>query len=82
MSGQAKRLTKAGVRRISEVFFFMILQAAVLFAAAGRLDIPRAWFYFGLQFVYFSVSATIIVRIDPEIVNTRGEAPRGDEGMG
>ena len=46
------KLNKSGIKRIIEVYAFIILSAIIFFLAAGRLDVPRAWFCFVLYFVY------------------------------
>lgn len=69
------KLKRSGYKRIAMVYSAMILGAVFFFAAAGRLDLPRAWFYFVLMFVC-QTSVFIILAIRPqmaEVVNARGE---------
>ena len=49
----------------------MGVMMAVFFASAGRRDIPRAWLFFGVAFVYFVVSTLAIYRFNPELLIVR-----------
>jgi len=37
------------------------------------MNIPRAWIYFAATFIYFSASTLILYKINPELLNQRGE---------
>lgn len=70
------KLTKSGYRRIIVIYGSMIWNAALFFAAAGRMDIPRAWFYFTLNFAVMSfIFLLFLIRFPQmaEVVNARGE---------
>jgi protein-S-isoprenylcysteine O-methyltransferase Ste14 len=70
------RLTKSGVARIATILVTMVVQAAVFFAAAGQIDIPRAWVYYGVTLVYFLIALPMLLLLFPqvlELVNERGK---------
>jgi len=53
----------------------MLIQAAVFFVAAGRIDIPRGWIYYGVTFVYFLIALPALFFLFPQVldlVNERG----------
>ena len=53
-------------------FRWLIVQAVVLFLAAGHIDIPRAWIYFCLNFVFSTAGVIIMWKLVPELLNQRG----------
>jgi protein-S-isoprenylcysteine O-methyltransferase Ste14 len=69
------RLTRSGYKRIIVIYAVMILNAVIFFAAAGRLNLPRAWFYLGLTFLgQTAVFMLLFIRPEMvEVVNARGE---------
>lgn len=77
MAVEKKELTKGIVKRFIEICFFLIIQAIIFFVAAGRLNLPRAWYFFALSFVYMLISAPIVVKLNPEVVKERGETHKG-----
>lgn len=72
-----KAIGKPGVRGILLGYSFFILQAVAFFIAAGRLDIPRALFYFGLSIVCYMVSTVVMIKLDPEIIRVRSTRHEG-----
>jgi len=64
---------KAIANRAFQVFGFLILQVAIFFAVAGRLDIPRAWLLFGMYLVHVLVNMVFFLKYAPEIVAARGK---------
>ncbi len=78
------QLERSGIKRIVEIFVWLVLQAVLLFAAAGRLDLPRAWAYFGVMLGYMLVSQAIVLlflreRV-AEVTNARGARHEGTKG--
>jgi protein-S-isoprenylcysteine O-methyltransferase Ste14 len=67
-----KRLSKSGYMAIIAPFRWLIIQAVSLFLAAGHLDIPRAWIYLCLNFVFSTAGVIIIWKLTPELLNQRG----------
>jgi len=57
---------KIGLGIILRVPLFVVLQIIILFGAAGRIDIPRAWIYFVIVFVYYSIGLVIMYKFNPE----------------
>ena len=72
-----RRLGKRGLRQIAWGFVFLLVEVAVFFAAAGRLDLPRAWYFFGLAFAYSVAAVIVIVRLAPDLIRVRGEKHEG-----
>lgn len=72
--GNEKRSrTAAGVAmRAGTIAFFMVLQAALLFGGAGRLDWSWAWAYIGVSLATLAVGGAIMLRTSPETVAERG----------
>jgi len=64
---------KAIIKRAFQILSFLFLQAAILFFAAGTLDIPRAWLYFGLYLVYLAVNMAVFLKWNPDIIRARSE---------
>jgi protein-S-isoprenylcysteine O-methyltransferase Ste14 len=48
-----------------------VVMAIIFFTAAGRLDLPRAWFYFILFFTYSFFSSLVFYRLKPELMYHR-----------
>jgi protein-S-isoprenylcysteine O-methyltransferase Ste14 len=67
-----KGLSRSGVMAIIAPFRWLIVQAVVLFVAAGHLDMPRAWIYLCLNFVFSTAGVIIIWKLMPELLNRRG----------
>jgi protein-S-isoprenylcysteine O-methyltransferase Ste14 len=51
---------------------------AVFFLSAGRIDLPRAWFFFGLNFVSLFFNMAIFLKFNPEVISARSEMIRGE----
>jgi len=62
---------KIGLGIILRIPLFIILQIIVLFGAAGRIDMPRAWIYFAIVFVYYSIGIVIVHKFNPELLYRR-----------
>lgn len=74
-SAGKRRLAKSGIIRIVTISAAMLVQAAVFFIAAGRIDIPRGWIYYGATFVYFLIALPTLFLLFPtvlDLVNERG----------
>lgn len=66
---------RAGIRkRFLQVAVTFILQAAVLFVAAGRLDWVWAWVFIGLNLTGATANAVLLLRHSPETVAERASA--------
>ncbi len=67
------KLRKSGKKRMVEVFSLLVIQTVIFFAAAGRLNIPRAWFWVALGSVHLLFNFILFYTFSPELINVRGE---------
>ncbi|MCP8304382.1 MAG: isoprenylcysteine carboxylmethyltransferase family protein [archaeon] len=67
-----KGLKRSGILLILRGYLGLIIQIIILFVAAGRIDISRAWIFFGITFVYYAVGMMILSKLNPELLNIRG----------
>ncbi len=72
---QRADLTQGVLKRLLQVVGIILLQAAILFISAGRLDWLAAWVYVGVYFVVVSINSLFLIPRDPELVAERA-APR------
>jgi protein-S-isoprenylcysteine O-methyltransferase Ste14 len=67
------------LRYLFRLFLSLIAQIIIFFAVADQLDLPRAWLFFALAFIYYLVSFFILHRFNPDLIHHRGgSAFRGD----
>ena len=79
--GRISADVKAGVvKRFFQIAVSILLQAALLFLSAWRLDWVMAWVFLGLNVAAVGVNALVLLRIDPELIAER--ARRQDEAKG
>jgi protein-S-isoprenylcysteine O-methyltransferase Ste14 len=71
-TGNSPSLVPGIVRRGATVVIFVVMIAAILFLASGRLDWTWAWVYLGISLVVLVVNATIMLRTNPETAAERG----------
>ena len=48
------------------------IQGVLLFAAAGRLTLPRAWLFLALTLVWMVINAGLVATTNPDLLNQRG----------
>lgn len=72
-----KQLNKDGVRALLAPFRWAIVMAVAFFLAAGRLDIFRAWLFFGIYLAGAIVGAVIMWKLAPELANQRAFVKKG-----
>ena len=72
-----RRIGKRGLRQTAWGFVFLLVEVAIFFAAAGRLDLPRAWYFFGLAFAYSVAAVIVMVRLAPDLIRVRSEKHEG-----
>ena len=70
--GDGNRLRKPGIVVLVGSFFGAFIQGALLFAAAGRLDLPRAWLFVAISFVWMFGNGVALAIANPELLNQRG----------
>jgi protein-S-isoprenylcysteine O-methyltransferase Ste14 len=73
-------LTAAVMKRMLQVVFTMLLQAAILFISAGRLDWVMAWAYLGVYVGIVAVNAVVILPRNPELIAERGQTKENTKG--
>jgi protein-S-isoprenylcysteine O-methyltransferase Ste14 len=78
MDEPKKGLNRSGYKRMVLLCFFYLLQTAIFFIAAGRLNLPRAWLFYGLNLGFVIVNMVIGSKLFPELVNVRGEIKKKD----
>ncbi len=66
-------LTPAIVRRLIQLLVFILIQAAILFLASGRLDWVMAWVYLGVYVGLIVVNAIVILPRNPDLIAERGQ---------
>jgi protein-S-isoprenylcysteine O-methyltransferase Ste14 len=65
--------------RFGTIAIFLVLQAVILFLAAGRLNWTWAWVFLGICLVSVSINGTIMLRTCPETIAERGR-PKETKG--
>ncbi len=81
--GSAPKLTKSGISRLFTVAAGLIVMAAIFFGAAGTLDVPRAWIYYGGILSYLVISLIVLFIAFPgviEVINERGRMKKDVKG--
>jgi len=76
---------KGIARRFVQVMFVLLLQAAILFAAAGSVSWVWAWVYMGICVASLLINGAIMLRTGPETIAERGrfsETERWDKLVG
>jgi protein-S-isoprenylcysteine O-methyltransferase Ste14 len=61
----------AVIKQVTVSTVLAAVMMAVFYVSAGRTDIPRSWFLFGVLFVYFVGSALVLARYNPELLAQR-----------
>jgi len=62
---------KLGIKIILRLPLFIILQAAILFVSAGRIDMPRAWIYVVAIIIYYPTFLLLVYKHNPELIYQR-----------
>lgn len=70
--GQQRRLQRPGWRVLAGVVLAPAIQGMLLFAAAGRFDLPRAWLFVALTFVGMAANTGLVAATNPDLLNQRG----------
>ncbi len=72
-----EKLTKDGVKTILMPFGWKAVFYIGFFLAAGRLDIPRAWLFLGIDYLGVVVVSVIFWKLAPELANQRATIKEG-----
>jgi protein-S-isoprenylcysteine O-methyltransferase Ste14 len=60
--------------RFGQVAILLVVQAAILFLAAGGLNWTWAWVFLGIYLVSVSINSAFMMRTSPETIAERGQA--------
>jgi protein-S-isoprenylcysteine O-methyltransferase Ste14 len=63
-----KEIVTATVKALIVMTVGVAVMAAVFFAAAGRLDIPRAWGFFTVLLTTYVASIAVLYKFNPELI--------------
>ena len=66
------RLDRPGIGVLVGSFLGPFIEGALLFAAAGRVDLPRAWLFLLVSFVGIFGGTIPVAVANPELMNHRG----------
>src|SRR5581483_6877046 len=72
-SEQHHDVTAGIIRRFVQVAFGFVVEAVILFGAAGQLSWIWAWVFLGIMLVSVVINATFLLRTSPETAAERGE---------
>jgi len=68
----APRLRRSGIVLLIGTFLGAPIEGLLLLAAAGTIDLPRAWLFVAVSFVAMFGQITLVAIRNPELVNHRG----------
>ena len=75
-------LNRFGIRSIIVQTISLIIGLMVLFISAGTLAWINGWLYAGLVSIYWVISTVVLARVNPEILNARGNVvKKGTKGF-
>ena len=72
-SEQHHNVTAGIIKRFAQVAIGFIIEAVILFGAAGQLGWIWAWVFLGIMLVSVVINATFLLRTSPETAAERGE---------
>jgi len=61
------------VSRFAQIVVLLVIQAAILFLAAGRLDWTWAWVFLGIYLASVSINSAFMIHTHPETIAERGQ---------
>lgn len=67
------------VKRVIQLAVAILVQAAILWAASGRLDWINAWVYIAFYVLMILINAVIILPRDPELIAERAGSAAGQK---
>ncbi len=68
------------VRRFAQIGVLIIVQAAILFLAAGRIDWAQAWAYMILYVAVIALNASIMLPRNSDLIAERGQIKEDAKG--
>jgi protein-S-isoprenylcysteine O-methyltransferase Ste14 len=69
-------LNRGGIRWLAAYFSSSVAGFVVLFISAGKLAWANAWVYVGLVSAYLITYTAVCVKVNPEMINSRGSFSR------
>ena len=66
-----KEFRRSLIKQIILSCLMLSIQITIFFISAGHFDIPRAWLFFSVTFVYLIVSTTALFKLNPELLVQR-----------
>lgn len=69
---------KGVAMRFGQVVFVLLLQATILFTAAGSVSWIWAWVYLGISVASLVINGTIMLRTSPETIAERGRLGKSE----
>jgi protein-S-isoprenylcysteine O-methyltransferase Ste14 len=73
-------MTRLIARRLIQVLAGVLVQAVVLFAAAGRLDWAMGWAYVGVNLGIVAFNMVVLLPTSPELIAERGRVKENVAG--
>lgn len=70
---QNSNVTGGVVKRGLELVASLVLQGAILFISAGRLDWVMAWVYIAIYLGVVSINSMVLIPRNPELIAERGQ---------
>lgn len=74
---EERNITRGVIKRLIQIVVVFVIQAAVLFLAAGTLNWATAWIYFGVFVGLVIVNTFVLLKISPELIAERAEIKEG-----
>jgi protein-S-isoprenylcysteine O-methyltransferase Ste14 len=68
-----QNIARGILARFGQIFFGMIILAAILFLSSGALSWIWGWIFLGIYFVSISINSIFLMRTNPETVAERGK---------
>jgi len=68
-----KGLQGSGIKVLAGSFLGPFILAVILFAAAGRVDVPRAWIYIAVSLIFIPSGPVLLWKHNVELLNERGK---------
>ena len=66
-----KELRRSLIKQIILSCLMLSIQITIFFISAGHFDIPQAWIFFSVTFVYLIVSTVALYKLNPELLVQR-----------
>ena len=66
-----KRLRSSGIKGVLLSCLILSIPIIIFFISAGHINIPRAWIFFGVTFVYVIVNTAVLYKFNPELLIQR-----------